>query len=318
VDVSEVTTPQGWYATRPWIDRPDADLSRVDPACAGGRFDARDALERWRRDGIVVFEQAVPGDLIEALVRDIERFVAEPRAHPISLDVDGRIRSLDEFGSEELRRRSRLKFYALLQHSAAARRLSLDPTVTAFLECVFRERPAPMSSLTFLNGSQQPAHADHAFVYRQRKLPVMAAAWIALEDVSSRAGPLAYYPGTHRVEDFGFFDFPGEGIFTQHPESEQIARFSEWLYERIDSGGYERRIFTPRRGDVLIWHAALVHEGLAIEDPALTRKSHVTHYTSEGCMPEDHIKRDWRDRPVAFTHGRGVAFQYPWVEGPFD
>jgi hypothetical protein len=40
-----------------------------------------------------------------------------------------------------------------------------------------------------------------------------------------------------------------------------------------------------KKGDVLIWHADLMHGGAPIEDPKRTRKSLVAHFMPLGVMP---------------------------------
>jgi ectoine hydroxylase-related dioxygenase (phytanoyl-CoA dioxygenase family) len=36
----------------------------------------------------------------------------------------------------------------------------------------------------------------------------------------------------------------------------------------------------PKRGDLLIWHGALIHGGTPMQNPELTRRSFICHYTS--------------------------------------
>jgi ectoine hydroxylase-related dioxygenase (phytanoyl-CoA dioxygenase family) len=36
----------------------------------------------------------------------------------------------------------------------------------------------------------------------------------------------------------------------------------------------------PKRGDLLIWHGALIHGGTPMLNPGLTRRSFICHYTS--------------------------------------
>ena len=67
--------------------------------------------------------------------------------------------------------------------------------------------PVVMQSLTFQKGSEQPVQVDSPYVRCQAKLAHLAANWISLEHVSPQSGPLAYYPGSHRVEISGFFDW---------------------------------------------------------------------------------------------------------------
>jgi hypothetical protein len=47
--------------------------------------------------------------------------------------------------------------------------------------------------------------------------------------------------------------------------------------------GYERRLFLARRGEVLIWHANLLHGGAPVRNKTLSRWSQVSHYYFRGC-----------------------------------
>jgi len=38
------------------------------------------------------------------------------------------------------------------------------------------------------------------------------------------------------------------------------------------------KYFLPKKGDLLVWHANLLHGGEPIHDPSLTRKSMVIHF----------------------------------------
>jgi ectoine hydroxylase len=46
----------------------------------------------------------------------------------------------------------------------------------------------------------------------------------------------------------------------------------------------EPREFLPRKGDVLIWHANLLHGGRAIAAPGATRRSLVAHYFAKDVL----------------------------------
>ncbi len=183
-----------------------------------------------------------------------------------------------------------------------------------FCNMYFR-KPHARCRRTFNRGSQQPAHADFAFVYNQKDIAFLAASWIPLENVHPDSGPLAYYPGTHNVVKFGFYDFgEGEIIMTDGTNLMSATEFGVWLNEEIARGKYQRRVFLPKRGDVLIWHTALVHEGSQIANKALTRKSVVTHYSAFSQMPDTHIIRDAAGKPKLFMVNGGAVFQHPWVD----
>ena len=40
----------------------------------------------------------------------------------------------------------------------------------------------------------------------------------------------------------------------------------------------EKEVFIAKKGDILVWHANLIHGGLPVISPAPTRKSMVIHY----------------------------------------
>jgi phytanoyl-CoA hydroxylase len=45
----------------------------------------------------------------------------------------------------------------------------------------------------------------------------------------------------------------------------------------IDTQGLQPSIFLPKRGDLLIWHGALIHGGTPMQNPGLTRRSFICH-----------------------------------------
>lgn len=310
---TDLPTSDAWFASRPWVDQPNPDIDRYSKTQAERLFDLKQKLKEWSTDGVVIFEKAVDLATLDQFESEISWIIQNPKAFPITVDVTGTLRNLEEFTTPELLGMVRLKFHGLHAYSAAGRALCLTPHVTRFLWHIFRDRPAAMSTLTFLRGSQQMAHADFPFVFQQASLPYLAASWIPLEDIHPDSGPLAYYPGTHRVENFGFYDFGNGQIILRDGNAVSVVDFGKWLYQRIEEEKIPRKIFLPRRGDVLIWHGALVHEGLAIRNQELTRKSLVTHYTAMQHMPENLIKRDGNGKPLVFENDMGVVFQHPWV-----
>jgi hypothetical protein len=92
------------------------------------------------------------------------------------------------------------------------------------------------------------------------------------------------------------------------------TEFGQWLVGEIDRGRHPRKVFLPKRGDVLIWHAALVHEGSPIRNDALTRKSLVTHYSGRSQMPETHFLPDAAGSAQFFEVNGGIVFKHPWVD----
>ena len=304
---------QDWLDGRPWIDLPDADIDAyVDQLSEGAGFDLRHALHLWRRDGVVLFENVVDRRLIDALIGDIDYLREHYRDFDLLVETAGIQKHILDLTAEELNSPG-LKFNSIHTISRAAARLSLTREVSVFLSHVFRDSPCAMQSLTFYKGSQQPIHIDYPYVRCQSQVAQLAASWIPLEDIHPDAGPLAYYPSSHHSEISGFFDW-GDGSVLLEPDSSRTPmELSDYLAERMRSAGIPQRVYCPRKGDVLVWHGNLSHEGTAIRDAALTRKSYVTHYTSLGAYPKAHLKPEAPEGGwIAREHG-GHVFEYSWL-----
>ncbi len=56
------------------------------------------------------------------------------------------------------------------------------------------------------------------------------------------------------------------------------------MQELIKEEGLERVVFTPKKGDMLIWHANLLHGGTPRKARGLSRKSVVCHYFAHGAV----------------------------------
>ena len=110
----------------------------------------------------------------------------------------------------------------------------------------------------------------------------MCGIWTALEDISENAGPLVYYPRSHRFPYFSSKDLnlTLEQIDSNsHPQ----AFFHDVWRKLLIKSGYKREQFIAKKGDVLIWHSNLLHGGDSIVDLDLSRRSQVSHYYFRDC-----------------------------------
>jgi ectoine hydroxylase-related dioxygenase (phytanoyl-CoA dioxygenase family) len=146
-------------------------------------------------------------------------------------------------------------------------------------------RPAKLlQTIASHKGSQQAPHSDsiHTTTY---PLGYLAAAWIAFEDISTNSGPLEFYPGSHRLpyvfsHDLGISveDMKNEGYATYR------ARYEPLIQKLIAEHGLRPKYFEACKGDVLIWHANLLHGESQRRDLTLTRKALVGHYFAKGAF----------------------------------
>jgi ectoine hydroxylase-related dioxygenase (phytanoyl-CoA dioxygenase family) len=168
----------------------------------------------------------------------------------------------------------------LWRRSSAVRALATLPQVIGPLEALHGRRAIPFQTLNFTFGSQQAAHSD-LIHFTPDPIEAMCGVWIALEDVHADAGPLEYFPGSHRWpvltrEGLGAAD-------DEAPDAFYAQRYEPAMAAQIASRGAVGRPAMLRKGQVFVWAANLVHGGMPRRDPARTRRSQVTHVFFQGC-----------------------------------
>lgn len=242
-------------------------------------------LSRWMRDGYISMENAIPTSLIDAAAHDLDRAYAGEfgellfECHSIANDRNIRWHpDVQRFPAKAL---------DLHHFSRAMRDIMFAPAVTEFLGLIFGSASLASQSLAFLRGSGQQGHQDSAYV--PFTLPRnFAASWIALEDVTIGAGELFYYIGSHRFPDFlygGKYKCIAEAERLGYPvEHDELSSHVTGLRRRAKEQGIEKSVFAAKKGDVLIWHADLVHGGNPVSEH-VTRKSFVTHYCPRQLSP---------------------------------
>ncbi|MCF0042497.1 phytanoyl-CoA dioxygenase family protein [Dyadobacter fanqingshengii] len=275
-------------ATLPWIDKPNADIAgflKKNPPRYDVPYDMADKLRNWEQNGYVVLEKIIPEAMIDNFWGDFQKLVQNPDKYDLSVRID-----LDEFKPNQERNIKEFPKEALLgkyvkindfhNSSVAGKKLMTHPYIVSFLEAIFNQKIVVMQSLVFMYGSQQPTHQDFPWV--TAKIPShLAAAWIALEDIKIDSGPLYYYIGSHKMPKFNF----GSGILFKKDSTKSPLEFAQYLDQTCAEHQYPRETLLIKKGDVLIWHAALAHGGSMITNPEQTRKSFVCHYSTEQALP---------------------------------
>ena len=303
-----------------WPDFPNA-LDVVAGKLDAGLITRRQAelLRHWIANGYVILESAIAGELVdrarEVLDAAYEGKFPQMRfeCHAVSTSE---IKWCPEINPHPA------KALDIHYFSRVVRDLIFADRVTEFLGLLFDARPFASQSLGFLRGSAQEPHQDSAYV--AYSIPrQFAASWIALEDVTPLAGELFYYVGSHRrLEDFLYCEryksvaeatrLTGETQFRP-----QIERHVASLQERCESLGITKQTFLAKRGDVLIWHADLVHGGQPVSHD-VTRKSIVTHYCPKHLVP---LFMDARPGLPMHRHGDGhwhTSAHYGHTLDPMD
>ena len=292
-----------------WPDLPNG-LDIIADKLDIGQITAEEAerLRFWRMHGYVVLEGAIPGQLIDGARQALEDAYSGKLAGQLfecgTVTGDREPAHWQPGFNDHPAKALDIHF-----QSRAIRDAIFSAPIVDFLRLIFESRALASQTLGFWRGSSQEGHQDTAYV--AYSLPRnFAASWIALEDVTMGAGELFYFDGSHKLGDFLY----GGSKKTIHdcrrmdggpfPQSE-VDAFVESLRVRSREQGYKRLPFAAKKGDVLIWHADLVHGGSPISQ-ALTRKSVVTHYCPHRLVPlyfEDRIAEVYKHDLHRFTTG---------------
>lgn len=158
----------------------------------------------------------------------------------------------------------------------AANEMMLD-----LLSRLYGRRAFPFQTLNFPVGTQQEAHSDSVHF---SSLPerFMCGVWLAMEDIGPDAGPLFYFPGSHR------WPIMTNALIGRRGAGSALASAQDPYAPAWDAlrnlYGATAETFLPRKGQALIWSANLLHGGSRQTDSRLTRWSQVTHYYFDDCI----------------------------------
>ncbi len=196
----------------------------------------------------------------------------------IAGEVAGINQSLAELvRTRKISLRYRNKFMFAFRKSATIAAAG-ESGLRALVSAVLGHEATLFQSINFLSGSEQHTHSDsiHMSTF---PLGGMAAAWVALEDITPDNGPLHYYPGSHKLPYYLNADYQNEGTDWLIGDKD-YAEYEAFIAGQVIAQGLQKQVFLARKGDVFIWHANLLHGGEPHRDPAQTRKSMVFHYFS--------------------------------------
>jgi ectoine hydroxylase len=239
----------------PWLDRPDA-RERVEgnPELGALPPPARDQLGTWIDDGYMVLERFFAQARVDAVNQEVERLLDEG---DVAFHFDSP-RVTDAF-----------------RQSREVRETLCDPGLARVLRFLMGREVRLFQTLNFLEGTEQPAHSD-SFHMTTEPRGYLIGVWVALEDIAADSGPVFYYPGSQRLpylmtEDLGI---DGAGLVTPDKDPAYEAAVARQIAE----SGLEAADFTASAGDVLVWHANLLHGGRPVERAGASRRSMVAHY----------------------------------------
>ncbi|WP_228409035.1 phytanoyl-CoA dioxygenase family protein [Chryseobacterium ureilyticum] len=206
----------------------------------------------------------------------LRNFISPDTADKINVEID----KLVNDGTLKFRYGGKLVF--AIHHSEILRNIGNDKKLLDFLSVLLDGNAKLFQSINFINGSQQKTHSDsiHMTTY---PLGGLLGVWIALEDVDENNGALHYIPGSHKLPYFLNSDYDNEGTPLKIGKKSYKA-YEEFLENKVQELGLKKEIFRAKKGDMLIWHANILHGGEPHTDKNRTRKSLVYHFFDENSV----------------------------------
>jgi ectoine hydroxylase-related dioxygenase (phytanoyl-CoA dioxygenase family) len=178
-------------------------------------------LDRIKRDGYTIVENAIEPELIDGLLADLDRLVVELDVQPAQNDFEGA---------------STLRIYNLLVHGERFEQVPVHPAILPIVDGVLGPGclVSSLSSIDIRPGeTAQPIHADDQLIPIPKPHPptVCNTMW-ALTDFTEENGATRIIPGTHLAD--------ASPNYGQH-------------YDSVPA--------EMAKGSVLVWHGSLWHGG---------------------------------------------------------
>lgn len=206
----------------------------------------------------------------------IDKYLSDDQTDQVNKEID----TLLEQKKVSFNKKKKIMF--AIHQSEFLSLIGNDPELIDLLKTLMGGEVELFQSINFLSGSEQRTHSDsiHMTTFPTGGL---LGVWIALEDIDLDNGPLHYYPGSHKLPYYfnGDYDNEGSRFFLG---GKDYSEYEKMLEVKIKERGLKKKIFTAKKGDMLIWHANLMHGGEPHTNKEKTRKSIVFHYYNTDCV----------------------------------
>jgi phytanoyl-CoA hydroxylase len=152
--------------------------------------------------------------------------------------------------------------------SFATRAVLASPNLSDVFAGLLGEPPKVVQSMYFEGNSATWEHQD-SYYLDSEKVGEMAAAWIAIEDISARAGRFFVCPGSHK------FKLNEHGLENNIAEHHEVYISS--VVNKIKQLNLRIKAPALTKGDVLFWNSLTIHGSLNTQDPQRSRSSITCH-----------------------------------------
>lgn len=225
-----------------------------------------DLQKQWRSDGVVILDSFFPDDMVEAYRSD---WIQHNRInHDRPMGYPG---ECAYFQVESLMR------------------LATYKSLHDILSDLIGDSMGVHLNLTGWKSTQRNWHQD-GYLNPDSNKDHYLAVWIALDDIHEDSGPFEFVRGSHvlpiitqdqtlaRLE----VDERTDPMWPKYSERFLTPMFEDLL----DRGEMKTEKFLAKKGDVLVWHARLMHRGSLPNNPDLWRETAIIHYSGVNHRPD--------------------------------
>ncbi len=240
----------------PWLDKQSlAQIAEDNEHFKRLPETIQESIRNWSEDGYAIIPSLFNNTEVDQINDEIERLL--------------------ERGTIQWQYNNRKLMFAY-RYSQTIRSILSKKELPQTLQFLLGKPVDLFSSINFYKGSEQLPHSDSIHMSTHPE-GYLIAIWIALEDIEEGSGPLTYYPGSHKLpyvhsEDIG----AGGNAFKLDPAP--YNKYEGHISTLLEKSDLRAETFLPKKGDVLIWHANLLHGGSPVTVPTSSRKSMVLHY----------------------------------------
>jgi ectoine hydroxylase-related dioxygenase (phytanoyl-CoA dioxygenase family) len=246
----------------PWMDTLN-DFKEISTKEGFNDFpeNIREQLMTFPQNGFLIWEQYLSHQEVDAINEEMDQLLDQGS---VDFNYTGR------------------KIMQAHEHSKAVEQVFKADKLQQVLSFILGRKVIPFQTIHFKEGSRQKAHSDSIHMSTFPK-GYLIAAWWALEDVEIDAGPLFYYPSSHNLP----YTVNEQFLEHQHPlllGNNVNDSYEKYIAKAIKTNELKPQTFLAKKGDMLIWHANLLHGGMPVVQEGKTRKSLVAHYYAEGVI----------------------------------
>ncbi|PCJ82801.1 MAG: phytanoyl-CoA dioxygenase [Flavobacteriales bacterium] len=245
--------------SRPWLDKikaKDKIIQNIDFQYFNSEI--KNQFLNWIDNGHMILKEFFPEEIIDQINSDVDEIIREEK---LPFDY------------------TNTRVMNCHKHSKTIKKTVRNEQLISLLNFVMSKKVKPFQTINFMRGSQVKAHSDSIHMTTE-PLGYLIAIWVALEDIHPDSGPVFYHPASHKLPYVMNNDFEtGNTAFAVGDN--YYENYTDYIEKIVAEKQLPKEEFVAKKGDVLVWHANLLHGGSPVKNKALTRKSLVVHYFCE-------------------------------------